>query len=306
MKYFKISVLLTIVMLLACSHRSEYRNLPKNYTASIRNIKKPKVALVLGGGGARGYAHLGVIEVLEKNKIPIDLIVGTSAGSIVGALYANNPNVASLKEKLSKLTKWDFIRPSINTTIYGISDGWKLREFLTRELKNTNISEFKIPFASVTTSLEDSKTFVIDSGPAVPAVHASSALPDLYTPVSIYGKHLIDGGATEPVPVATAKLYNPKLIIAVNISTNLEVVDDYSKVRMLQGYNAIGLSYRAFAIAYYELAKLQTSMADINISPDLNGIGMFNDHQKEQLYQKGKEVAEKMLPLIKAKLAAAN
>lgn len=306
-KLLNIKFFLCVMFLIsACTYRAEYKNIPNALPKLTRKFDNIDVALVLGGGGAKGYVHLGVLEVLEKNNIPIDMIVGTSAGSIVGALYADNPNIEELKKKLFSLTKWDLIDPSISSSVYGVAEGWGLRNFLTKNLKNTNINELQIPFMAVATSLETNNSVILNAGSVVPAVHASSALPPLFTPVYIYGQHLIDGGATEPVPVATARKFKPKLVIAVNISSRPEETHDYSKVKLLEGYNALGISYRALILAYYELSKLQTTLADIGISPDVSKLGMFDDSRKEEMYKKGKEAAEKMLPLIKARLTQIN
>jgi NTE family protein len=305
MKFFKLLLICITTFVVGCAHRAEYPHIPKTILKA-KELENIKVALVLGGGGAKGYVHLGVIEVLEKNKIPIDLIVGTSAGSIVGALYANNPNIDELRKTFFNLTKRDLIDLSFASSIYGVAQGWYLRDFLTRHLKDINIENLKIPFVAVATSLESGKTFVLNSGPVVPAVHASSALPPIFTPVYIYGQHLIDGGATEPVPVDTAKLFKPQLIIAVNISSRPLIVDSYDKVSLLGGYNALGISYRALMLAYYELSKLQTRLADISISPDVYAYGMFDDDKKEEMYAIGKKAAERALPAIKAKLKESN
>lgn len=302
MKYCKLLILCVLIFISGCTYRAEYKNIPPVIPKSKR-LEDVKVALVLGGGGAKGYVHLGVLEVLEKNNIPIDLIVGTSAGSIVGALYANNPDIKDLKKTFFNLTKWDLIDPSISSSVYGFAQGESLRDFLEKHLKDKNINDLKIPFVAVATSLESNRSFILSSGPVVPAVHASSALPPLFTPVYIYGQHLIDGGATEPVPAATARLFKPQLVIAVNISSRPQETEDYSKVKLLEGYNALGISYRALILAYYELSKLQTKLADISISPDVSEFGMLDDDKKEEMYNKGKKAAEKILPLIKERLA---
>jgi NTE family protein len=299
----KAFLIFIFIVISGCTYRAEYNEIPNVLPKPSRKLENINVALVLGGGGAKGFVHLGVLEVLEKNKIPIDLIVGTSAGSIVGALYADNPNIDELKKKLFSLTKWDLIDPSLSSSVYGVAQGWNLRSFLAKSLKNTNIEDLSIPFAAVATSLETNRSVVLNTGPIVPAVHASSALPPLFTPVYIYGQHLIDGGATEPVPVVTARRFKPRIVIAVNISSRPEETADYSQVKLLEGYNALGISYRALILAYYELSKLQTKLADISISPDVAIFGMFDDDRKEEMYKKGKEAAEKMLPLIKKKLA---
>jgi NTE family protein len=286
----------------SCVHRIEYLNAPKELPQITKEIEKVNVALVLGGGGAKGFAHLGVIEVLEKNNIPIDLIVGTSAGSIVGALYADNPDIKSLKKKLIQVQRKDLLDTHIFSAIYGVVRGESLRSFLDKNLKKKNIEDLQIPFVAVATSLETNQPFIFRTGPVIPAVHASSALPMVFTPVYLYGHHFIDGGAIEPVPVSIAKKFAPKLIIAVNISSSPKTTDDYSKLSTFGGYNGPAIAYHALNISYYELAKLQSQHADVNIQPDLKEISLFDDTKKTEMFNRGKVAAESKLHEIHLKL----
>ncbi len=155
---------------------------------------------------------------------------------------------------------------------------------------------------AVATSLETTKSFVFDAGPAVPAINASSALPSLFLPVYAYGQHLVDGGATEPVPVKTAKKYNPKVIIAVNIASSPKTTEDYSKISVMEGYNSVGLAHFSLAISYYELAKMQAEQADVVIAPNLSKYGLLDDHYRHEMYLLGKKSAEKAISQIKALL----
>lgn len=300
--FFTLLIVLILLTTSSCLYRIDYPNIPNKPPTPKRSIEKVDVALVLGGGGAKGFAHLGVIEVLEKNNIPIDLIVGTSAGSIVGALYADNPNIETLKRKLFKVKKTELLDANFFSTIYGAVRGTSLRYFLSKNLKKKNIEDLKIPFIAVATSLETNKSFVLQTGPVIPAVHASSALPMIFTPVHIYGHHLIDGGATEPVPVSIAKKFTPKLIIAVNISSAPQTTEDYSRLSILGGYNGPAIAYHAFNISYYELAKLQSKQADINIHPNLSKFGLFDDSNKWEMFNLGKAEAESQISQILVQL----
>lgn len=297
-------VLLTVVTHFSgCVHRVEY-NLSKDELLNHRprNFQNVDIALVLGGGGAKAYAHLGVLEVLEKNNIPIGLIVGTSAGSIVGALYADDPNIKSVRKKCNTIHHREFLDTYFASAIYGPVRGGYLQDFLTESLRHKNIEDFKIPFAAVATSLESNKSFVFTSGPAIPAVHSSSALPMLFTPVYAYNQHLIDGGTTEPVPVKSARSFNPKMVIAVNISTPPKNTEDYGQLSILGGYNALSIAYHAFTISCYELAKVQVQQADVAISPDLHEFGFLDGTDKDTMYLRGKEAAERALMDILVKM----
>lgn len=265
-------------------------------TAKIENVN---VALVLGGGGSRGIAHVGVIEVLQENSIPIDLIVGSSAGSAVGAIYADNKDISKTKSilfsaKRNELLDFSFLeltRMFHNPTTPVVGQAYE--NFIFDNLKARQFSELKIPLAVVTVDSQTGEKFIITSGPIAPAVRASSAIPPVIAPVSLYHKSLFDGGVIEPVPVKTAKKYNPKIIIAVDISN----LPEKNKPQ-----NILDLTYKALWFSYYELSRMQSSMADVDIHPDLSGFGTFEDHRKEELYQHGRQAALKALPEIKAKL----
>jgi NTE family protein len=273
---------------------------PPSHPLKPREIKDVNVALVLGGGGVKGIAHLGVIEVLEKNGIPIDLIVGTSAGSIIGALYANYQDSTLLHENLIHLHKWDILDISIINTfrffsaLHGPIQGYYLEEFMVKNTTVNNIEELKIPFVAVATDLNCEKAFRISSGPIATAIHASSALPPYFSPIKAYGKILVDGGVVEPVPVPTAKLYNPKVIIAVDISTSGR---EYTLSTMWDVTN------RSLYVSYYTLSQFLAKQADVFIHPPLEGYGTFDDGNNHKLYRIGKRAAIDKLPDILHALA---
>lgn len=262
-------------------------------------MPKVRVALALGAGGSRGIAHLGVLEVLEKENIPIDLIVGSSAGSLIGAVYGDDPDIESVKKKMLKLKKKDLLDLSISSIfsafvrLTGPIQGNLLEHFIVKKVKAKKFEDLQIPVVAVATSINRNKITVLRSGPIAPAVHASSALPPLFAPVPLYGETLIDGGVLSPVPVSVAREFKPQVVIAVDISNPPE------RTRL---QNAIELLYRAMHISFYELSKAQSSKADVLIHPDLAGFGTFDDEFNEVYYQRGKEAAIEALPKIKAEL----
>jgi NTE family protein len=288
-------VLLVAVFLVSCSNGSKFLINPPKKMPPPRVIKNVNVALVLGGGGAKGIAHLGVIEVLEKNHIPIDLIVGTSAGSIVGAMYADYQDSQLLYDNLIKIDKWELLDFSLFNTLYFFSDlsapiqGYYLENYIVKNLSVNNIEELKIPFVAVATDLTHEKSTVISSGPISTAVLASSAIPPFFRPVRAYNKLLVDGGVMEPVPVFSALEYNPKLTIAVDIS---------SPGREFNRKNMWDVTQRSMYLSYYKLSQYQSKHADIMIHPDMNGFGMFEDGDNGKLYQLGRDAALKALPKI--------
>jgi len=263
-------------------------------------LKDLRVALVLSGGGARALAHAGVIEVLEEHQIPVDLIVGSSAGSVIGALYADTPNALQLRKKIIALNKWDLLDVNFSSGIRmfwqlrGPVEGHALRCFLQKNMRAQDFHQLQIPLAVVTTDIHRGDAFVIRSGPLVPAIHASSAVPMVFSPVMMYGRTLVDGGVASPVPVEIAQRYAPQIIIAVDIGTS----PDYGPVT-----NAYQLGVRSLHISYHKLAYWQNLQADVVIHPAIDQFGMFDDHANEDMYQAGREAAIAAIPQIQQLLA---
>lgn len=264
-----------------------------------KEIKDVKVALVLSSGGFRGMAHIGVLEVLEENNIKVDMIVGSSAGSFVGAFYADDPNVTTLKQKLMYAHYDDLVDTSWLNTIKapfyptGPVQGRKLVTFMHNNLQAKDFEDLKIPLVIVTTSLVNNQMVVLRSGPIIPAVHASTALPPYFAPVRVYDNQFVDGAVIAPVPVRVAKEFNPKLIIAVDIS---------KRPSLAEPNNAFQITGRALDISFYELANRQANEADIVIRPDIMGYGPFEDDYLEEFYEAGRRAAQEKLPEIKAAL----
>lgn len=292
--------LFIILSLTQCSHAKRRAELiiPNKLESKVV-IPDIRVALVLGGGGSRGISHIGVIKVLEENNIPIDLIVGTSAGSAVGALYSDNKDAQKTKDILFSAKKSELLDFSFLDSLIMFNNlstpirGQAYENFIFDNLEAKNFSELKIPLVIVTVDVERGEKFIIKDGPIAPAVRASSAVPPIIAPVLLYDRTLIDGGVIEPVPVATAKLYKPKLIIAIDIN-NLP-----SKT---MPSNVLDLAYRSLWLSYYQLSREQAKHADFDIHPNLLGHGTFEDDRKEELYELGRSAALEVLPMIKKKL----
>ena len=299
MKNIKILItnILIIILLTQCSIVKKRTTLPE--PTNLSKIERPKVALVLGGGGSKGFAHLGAIEVLEKNNIPIDLIVGTSAGSAVGALYADSKDIKKVKQILYKASNKQLLDFSFFETLKMLSGlsapviGQAYEDFINDNLTAKEFHKLKIPLVVVTVDALTGSKYLLKDGLIAPAVRASSAIPPIIAPVKLYGRTLIDGGILEPVPVATAKKYKPQIIIAVDIN-NLPPQE--------MPKNSIELTYRALWFSYYQLSRMQASLADIDIHPNLTGHGTFEDHRKDELYELGKKAAEQAMPQILYKL----
>lgn len=253
----------------------------------------PRVALVLGGGGARGLAHIGVLRVLQQEHIPIDLIVGTSAGSIVGALYASDPNVDRLQNIVMKTGITDIL--DVSPSLTGPVSGNALQNFILRYVPEHNFNQLQIRFVAVTTDLETGRVIPISSGPVAPAVNASAALPPVFHPVYLYGHYLVDGGVSDLVPVDVALTYHPKVIIAVNVTPNLP---------RDMPTNIVGIFNRSYTILDNRTAAYSMKGADIQLHPEVGQTGVFDGSNKVQLIRDGENAARQALPQICALLKA--
>lgn len=292
------AIILLALLTFGCGQQQVARikvpEVPPPITKPIQNVN---VALVLSSGGFRSSAHIGVIEVLEENNIPIDLIAGSSGGSLVGVFYADEPNAAALKRKLLSARSAQLIDTSVISTLKapfcrtGPIRGLKLHKFMQQNMKARDFSELKIPVLVTTTSIINNKLEVIQTGPIIPAVHASMALPPYFAPVHVYEDSFVDGGVLAPVPVAVAKAYNPKLIIAVDIC---------KRPTRVEPENVFQVTSKAIDLWYSSLADMQAKQADIVIRPDIHGYGPFDDEDVEHYYQAGRRAALLHIDEIKA------
>ena len=289
--------LLLILFLTQCTKL--HPTIPTDTPAHIKTLDNVDVALVLGGGGSKGIAHIGAIAVLEENHIPIDLIVGSSAGSEVGALYADSRDITKVKSLLFKAKREELLDFSILdalTMFHNLTApvrGQAYESFISKNLSAKTFSSLKIPLVVVTVDSQTGQKFIINNGLIAPAIRASSAIPPIIAPVSLHGRILFDGGILEPVPVATAKKYHPKLTIAIDISNHPPKT---------KPANVLELTYRAVWLSYYQLSRMQAGLADIDIHPDLSGHGTFEDDKKDELYQLGRKAALEALPQLMYKL----
>ena len=260
-------------------------------------LPKPKVALVLGGGAARGFAHIGVIRALEQEKIPIDLVVGTSVGSLIGAIYAYDRSSFELEWTAFALEKDDIFDYGLLTAFTGMgaAKGEKLEAFIKSKVPATNIENLKIPFAAVATDLNRGARVVLDTGSVGRAVRASSALPGVFQPVEHQGKLLVDGGLIDNVPVSVAREKGADIVIAVDIGkqvSNFNIAD------------IIDVLFQSITIMSAENAKVRKQEANILIAPNIGEVGMLDFTQKKRCMQAGIEATQKMMPEIKAVIEA--
>lgn len=255
----------------------------------------PRVALVLGGGAARGFAHVGVIRILEQEKIPIHLIVGTSVGSIIGALYAARPHSPNLESIALELERDDLLDYSFLTLKKGLIIGDRLERFVSQKVTVSRIEDLAVPFAAVATDIRTGERVVLNRGPLAPAVHASCALPGIFQPVELDGRLLVDGGVLESLPVPTAKSLGADVTIAVDVGT---------RVKNIQAADIVTVMIQALSISGAEMRRRHALEADVLIRPDVNGVSAFDFTQKHRCVESGAAAAREALPRIREVLAA--
>lgn len=180
--------------------------------------ERPTIGVALGCGSARGLAHIGVLKVLEKNQIPIDVITGTSMGAFIGGVYASGVSVEDMEE-ISLSTDWKLTAKMFAPTISfsGFVDGKRIKEFLINFIGNKNIEDLDKKFACVSTDILTGEEVVIDKGPLIDAIRASISIPAVFTPVYYGNRYLVDGGIVNPVPVDLARKMGADIVIAVNV-----------------------------------------------------------------------------------------
>lgn len=240
----------------------------------------PGLALALGGGAARGFTHIGVLEVLEDLGIRPEWVVGTSAGSLVGALYASGMPLAELKRQALLLEESDLGDWTI--TGRGPLKGEAIEKMVNRLIGNKPIEGFAMKFAAVATDLFNGKPIYFSRGNAGQAVRASSSVPGVFEPVSIRGRDYVDGGLVSPVPVTAARSLGARKVIAVDISAKprFQPTDSIAQV-FLQTFAIMGQQLGA-----YELAK-----ADIVIVPEVGDLASGDFSQRIRAVDEGRRAA---------------
>ena len=258
--------------------------------------RKPQavIGLALGGGASKGFAHIGVIKVLEENNIPVKIVTGTSAGALVGSLYASGMNAPRLQREAENLQRADLVDLTLSTS--GFIRGEKLQNYINRQVGNRPIQNLPRKFAAVATEFGTGKMTVFNSGNAGQAVRASASIPNVFLPVEIRGKQYVDGGLSAPVPVSAAKRLGANVVIAVDISARPARLDESS------GFFA----YLDQSLNIMSISALQQELgqASVVIKPQVQQLGAVGGFdQKTQAIQLGEQAARAALPQIKAVLA---
>ena len=288
MRYSRLLItLFTVALLVSCRSTGG-----SGFTLNPDDPNRPKIALVLGGGAARGFAHVGVIRALEQERIPIDMIVGTSVGSLIGAVYASDLDSFDLEWTAFKLEKEHLFDYALISAVMGMGmvKGEKLEQFVKTKIPVATIEELKLSFAAVATDLNRGSRVVIDRGSVAKAVRASSAIPGVFEPVRHQGKLLVDGGVSDNIPISVAREKGADIVIAVDIGEN---------VTNFKINNLIDVMLQSVNIMFNENVGFKKKEADVLIRPPVGHIAMLDFSKKKEAMQAGIEAARKAMPDIK-------
>lgn len=251
----------------------------------------PKVVLALGGGAARGFAHIGVIKTLESHGIVPDYVIGTSAGSVVGALYAAGYNGFDLQKLAMQMDEAAITDWSLADR--GVLKGEALQKFVNDAVRNQPIEKLHRPFAAVATDLRSGEPIVFRSGNTGMAVRASSSVPGVFQPVAINGREYVDGGLASPIPVRAARAMGADVVIAVDIS---------SKPQNAKVAGVMEVLLQTFTIMGTHLGQEELKEADVVIRPNIPNIGATNFKARNESILEGERAALAALPQIRARL----
>ena len=257
-------------------------------------LKTLHLGLALGGGAARGFAHVGVIQVLEEAGIQPELVVGTSAGSLVAALYASGKNSAQLRrvaETMEEAEITDWMMPILNR---GALRGEALARYVNSQVGGRLIEQMKIPLGIVATDLHNGEPVLFRRGNTGSAVRASSAVPAVFQPVKIGTREYVDGGLVAPVPVRQAREMGANVVIAVDISTDPEgsPASDTFQI-LMQTFNIMGKS----------LNTVLLKDADVVVKPSLAGVKSADFAARRKSIEAGREAMLKAMPKLKEVLS---
>ena len=253
----------------------------------------PRIVLALGGGGARGFAHIGVLQVLKEAGIRPWGIVGTSMGALVGATYAVGADLYYL-ERLIDYLKWEDLI-DVRFPRMGLIDGAKIRAFIELLTKKQRFEDLSFHFWAVATDLLSGEEVVFKSGPITPAIRASISIPGIFKPVELDGRILVDGAVVAGVPVAVAREMQGDMVIAVNVGF------DHTKHQVNNIFDVLS---KVIDIMGNQLDVCQTQLADLTIKPELGSIGTMGFNQAKKCVAIGRMAAEAALPELRTLIAA--
>jgi NTE family protein len=268
---------------------------PATPTQVVTPKRPPKIGLALGGGAARGFAHVGVIAALEEAGIKPDLVVGTSAGSLVAAIYATGKTAAQLQQVALGMEEAEITDWTLPFFGRGMLRGEALARYINVQVNNKLIESMVIPLGIVATDLRTGQGALFQRGDTGMAVRASSAVPSVFNPVKIGANEYVDGGLVSPVPVRYARQMGAELVIAVDISSAPEGNASDSQLQIL---------LQTFAIMGKSINSFELKEAELVVRPELNGVKGGDFTSKRRSMEAGKLAMQRAIPQLRALIEA--
>ncbi len=275
---------------LARSVRAFYKGFSRTPLPDGGFHQQPNIGLALGGGFARGLAHVGVLKVFEEEKIPIHVVGGTSVGAVIGAAYCSGVSPKEMEEIAALVRFKDFARWTLSR--YGLATNDRMAHFLDRILKVKTFEELRLPLAVAATDFVTGEGVVFRSGPLVDPVRASCAYPGMFLPVNVNGRLMVDGLLAHAVPTRPLREMGADRVVAVYLSAGW--VDGRGPRHV---FDVIG---QCFSIAQQRTCEFWKTAADVVIQPDVRGFGYDEFERAAALVQAGEEATRQALPMIRA------
>lgn len=256
-------------------------------------IDRPRVGLALGGGIARGLAHIGVLQVLEENKVPVDIVAGTSSGSLVGAMYAAGLSVERMVQEARKLVWSNLVKLRLRRD--GLLDSDGLNRLFHALVGDLDFSRLRLPFAAVAVDVTTGEEVSIREGKVAAAVRASCAVPGVFLPVRMNGRVLVDGAVRNSVPVSVVRAMGADLVVAVELGRQTKP--------QAPPRNILDIIMYSIAIMSQDQIDKALARADIAIRPILDNLGPVDLHRADEFIEAGRLAAREAIPELLARLS---
>lgn len=250
--------------------------------------QRPKIGLALGGGAARGLAHIGVLQVFEAEGLPVDFLAGTSAGALIGGIYAAGTDLAWL-ERLAVTIKWDHL-VELTVPRLGFFKTDRMYQLLRLLTKNKTFAELPLPFAAVAVDIERGEEVVLQEGPLAEAIMASCAIPGVFTPQRLGDRLLVDGGLLNRVPVDVVRKMGADFVIGVDVGTG---------PRIMPVKTILDVILQSVDIMQNRIFELRTNGADLMLKPEMPGISPSDLEAAPRTIEAGRQAARAVLPRLR-------
>lgn len=252
---------------------------------TVRHPGELTVSLALGGGAARGIAHIGVLKAIEDLGVHVDSVAGTSAGAIIGSLYCKGYSSKEIWEVVAGLSWGELVDLSFSGM--GLAKTDKLEKLLRELLDDCEFSELGIPFRAVAVDISNAEEVILETGNVARAALASAAIPGIFEPVKIAGRYLVDGGVSNNVPTEVVAAMGGGKLLAVDLNA--------SRADQAEPKNMVDVTLKTFAVLMWNMSKRGREAAELLVQPDLDGFRYHDLARAEELFRRGEEAARQVL-----------